>query len=76
MKCRVFMSEIPDASQKVDCPPPKKKDFLIIVNFIRFSIKMYADNLVKLLHFMEKISKISKKFLFFFVKNNRILVFI
>ena len=35
MKCTVFISEIPDTSQKFDCPPPKNYIFLFFVNSIQ-----------------------------------------
>ena len=43
--CPDLMSEIPETSQKVDCPP---SNFIILIFYvtIRFSVKMYKYALI------------------------------
>ena len=48
LKCPDFIFEIPDTTQKVDCPPPKIQISYFFVATIRFSVKSYFSVIYRL----------------------------
>ena len=68
MKCPVFMSEIPDTIQKVDCPLTKNYEYSLYFLLIPFHSASKVTPFEKIAHFNGKICKISKKSSFFFIR--------